>query len=170
MKIPNLIATGALVLLLITANQSQAARDLGEEARMQRVYMQSVVEILRSHAAAIRSLAYRKFKYSDNLVRHAVGLNKIFGVLGPMEVHAAKSAMLNKKSGQPSISEKEFLKMADANLDVLRTLKSDAKRWQRKQKGDLLKNLDLMMKGCDDCHDLLPADTAPDVWKDLRKK
>jgi hypothetical protein len=80
-------------------------------------YVNSVIEILRIHARLLQELAdTERFKYSDNLVRHATALDNTFGLLGPMEWHAAQSVALHAEvnADGEALDEATFESLANA--------------------------------------------------------
>lgn len=85
------------VILGVAAGPDGAAPATEQEDKAR--YVQEVVKVLRIHMDALRSLVTHKIKYSDNLVRHALALKDTFGLLGPMDWHAAKSAAMRSRNG-----------------------------------------------------------------------
>jgi hypothetical protein len=136
-------------------------------------YVNSVIEILRAHAHLLKELAQGdRFKYSDNLVRHATALDNTFGLLGPMEWHAAKSARLHARSegGDPSLDEEHFEALADASqksLDALIRAAHDSME-KRDAKG-MTHAIEDMKSACNACHSRLPETAVPDVWGNLQR-
>ncbi|MBF0611801.1 MAG: cytochrome c [Magnetococcales bacterium] len=129
-------------------------------------YIESVVTILRLHAQAIRQLATHEFKYSGNLARHVTALHNTFGLLGPMDWHAAKAVTLQKKDGSaPVFQQDSFEKMAEQCLKSMKELYQISIQ-QMETKGSpqpVLQTLQEVQSKCDACHNLLEG-AAPDVW------
>lgn len=137
-------------------------------------YVDSVIEILRTHAHLLEELAQGdRFKYSDNLVRHAMALENTFGLLGPMEWHAAKSARLHARSetGEPALDEDHFETMADKSqksLDGLVRAAHDS--LEKHDTKGMIQAIEEMKSACNACHRLLPATAVPDVWGNLQRE
>ncbi|MEO5362389.1 MAG: cytochrome c [Magnetococcus sp. DMHC-8] len=146
---------GLLSILSIQASASEKDR-----------YIQSVVSLLRLHADAIRQLASQEFKYSRNLARHAAALQHTFGLLGPMDWHAAKADFMQKKRedghNQPADIFEKTSEQCQKHMKVLQQT-----ALQHVESGGspmpVLKALDDVQGTCNACHDLLNG-AAPDVW------
>lgn len=131
-------------------------------------YVASVVEILQTHTRLLEDLAGgERFKYSDNLVRHATAVEQTFGLLGPMEWHTARSARLHAQmnAGDRSLDEGTFETLAETSQKSLKDLVRAAHESMEEHDADgMLTAIENMKSACNDCHKLLPANTAPDVW------
>ncbi|MBF0124192.1 MAG: cytochrome c [Magnetococcales bacterium] len=149
----------ALLLAPIASVQAESS----EKAR----YIESVITVLNIHADAIRQLANHNFRYSHNLARHANALHDTFGLVGPMDWHAAEAVTLQKISkDQPSLTAGQFEKMASQCQKSMKTLQRAT--LQRIEKGGeaapVIKALDDVQQKCNDCHYLLGG-TVPEVWR-----
>jgi cytochrome c556 len=138
----------------------------------QKSYVESVMTILRIHADAISNLSTQKIKYSDNLVRHAVALQRTFGLLGPMDWHAADSVkLMNKNASNLGMDEEKFEKLERRSRDDLKALVIAAHDAMEEDNRDGLKEaLENMKDSCNACHAYLPESVAPDVWGTLKRK
>jgi len=138
----------------------------------QKSYVASVIIVLRIHADAISNLSTHKFKYSDNLVRHAVDLQRTFGLLGPMDWHAADSAkLMSKNASNWDMDEEKFEKLERRSRDALKALVIAAHdAMEEDNREGLQEALNSMKDSCNDCHAYLPESVAPDVWGTLKRK
>ncbi|MBF0185667.1 MAG: cytochrome c [Magnetococcales bacterium] len=135
-------------------------------------YVQSVISLLRTHADTIRQLAMQDFKYSRNLARHADALIHTFGLLGPMDWHAAEASFLHKKQGDaPQLQPADFERLADQCQKSMRTLQTASLHHVEHggSSAPVLKALEEIQGKCTGCHDLLDG-AAPDVWGRHGKK
>lgn len=134
-------------------------------------YVQSVITVLRIHADAIRNLTAHEIKYSDNLVRHAIAIQRTFGLLGPMDWHAAKSAKLMiKNASNLNIDIEKFEKLEKRSRDALKGLVRAAhESMEEDNREELNEALDNMKNSCNACHAYLPESVAPDVWGTLKR-
>jgi hypothetical protein len=137
-------------------------------------YVDSVIGVLRTHASLIEELSQGdRFKYSDNLVRHAMALKQTFGLLGPMEWHVAKSARLHARSdsSESPLNEDHFDELAEASQKSLDTLVRAAHDSMEKHDAKGMKEaIEEMKSACNACHRQLPATAVPDVWGDLQRE
>jgi hypothetical protein len=131
-------------------------------------YAASVMEILRMHVHLLEELAVTdRFKYSDNVVRHATAIERAFGLLGPMEWHAAESARLHSKhlGDDAELDEHEFEDLAWASRKALKGLVRAAHDSMEEYDRDgILNAVNEMKQTCENCHSLLPELVAHDVW------
>ena len=149
----SLLLAGLVTISIATLEAKESQRDQ---------YVDNVISILRLHADSIRQLATSDFKYSPNLVRHTTALRRTFGMLGPMDLHAAKAATMQKDD--IVISPDMFNKLAEHCQKAIKDLYQVAV--SRVEGGDaepVLKALGEVQSGCDGCHALLDG-AAPDVW------
>ena len=136
-------------------------------------YVNSVISILRAHADAIQNLSTHHIKYSDNIVRHAVALQQTFGLLGPMDWHAAESAelMVNKNPAHVAEDKERFEKLEQRSDFAMKALVLAAHNALENDNREGLKEaLQNVKTSCNDCHAYLPAAAAPDVWGNLKRK
>jgi hypothetical protein len=136
-------------------------------------YVKSVITVLRIHANAIRNLTAHEMKYSDNLVRHAIALQRAFGLVGPMDWHAAESADWHIKKGESDgdMDAEQFEKLGKNSERALKDLVLAAHdNMEEDDREALLEALDRMTNSCNACHAYLPSAAAPDVWGTLQRK
>jgi len=137
-------------------------------------YVQIVISILRGHIKALQNLTTEDIKYSDNAARHANGLKNTFDMLGPMDWHAAEAKRLQREkkgNAETPVTEKDFDNMVDNSMERIDRLRKSAHRWMRdKNREAFMKDLDLMMQSCSECHSTFPKGTTPKVWKGLKGK
>jgi len=130
-------------------------------------YVESVISILRSHTQLMESMAQgTRFKYSDNLVRHANQIRETFGLLGPMEWHAAQAADLHSIESEVALNEEQFESLAFASrrslTNLVRAAHDSMERYDRE---GLLEAIATMKQSCMNCHNLLPESIAPRIWE-----
>jgi hypothetical protein len=136
-------------------------------------YVKSLITVLRIHVDAIRNLTAHEMKYSDNLVRHTVAVQRTFGLLGPMDWHAAESAnLLNKRrASSANMDTEQFEKLAKNSQrsmkDLIRVAHDNMEEDDRE---GLIEALEKMMGSCNACHAYLPSSVAPDVWGTLKRE
>ena len=101
-----------IITLMITTLFLSWIMVVRAEEFTQKSYVDSVIVVLRIHADAISNLNTHKIKYSDNLARHAIALKETFGLLGPMDWHAADSAkLMNKNASNSDMDAEKFEKL-----------------------------------------------------------
>ena len=163
----NLTITLLTASLLLSWIMTTRAEEFNEET-----YVKSVISVLRFHADAISNLSTHKIKYSDNLVRHAVQLQRTFGLLGPMDWHAANSAkLMNKDASNANMDEAQFDKLEWRSRRAMKALVVAAQDMMVEDNREALKEaLDSVKNSCNACHAYLPASVAPDVWGTLKRK
>jgi uncharacterized protein with NRDE domain len=135
-------------------------------------YVESVITVLRIHADAIHNLTEHKIKYSDNLVRHAIAIQQTFGLLGPMDWHAANSAkVMNKNASNSNMDVEMFEKLERRSRNALKDLVLAAHdAMEEDNREGLNEALENMKDSCNACHAYLPESVAPDVWGTLKRK
>ena len=114
-----------------------------------------------------------QFKYSDNLVRHAVAVEETFGLLGPMEWHAAQAAKIRglKQGSNTKLDEDMFEDLARASRKSLKELIHAAHDSMVEYDRDgILDAISEMKESCNSCHRLLPKSVAPDIWGPLERE
>jgi hypothetical protein len=138
----------------------------------QKSYVESVIILLRIHANAISDLNTHKTKYSDNLARHAIALQQTFGLLGPMDWHAANSAQLmNQHASNSDMDAEKFEKLEERSRYALKAVYFAAHDAMDEDNREGLKEaLENMKESCNACHAYLPESVAPDVWGTLKRK
>jgi len=138
----------------------------------QKSYVESVIIVLRIHANAISDLNTHKTKYSDNLARHAIALQQTFGLLGPMDWHAANSAQLmNQHASNSDMDAEKFEKLEERSRYALKAVYFAAHDAMDEDNREGLKEaLENMKESCNACHAYLPESVAPDVWGTLKRK
>jgi cytochrome c556 len=160
--LPFLIVT---LLLSLVANAQAGRFDRSS-------YVESVISVLRIHKDAISNLTAHEMKYSDNLVRHAIAIKQTFGLLGPMDWHAAESAnLLKKKSIHTEMNVEQFEALAkNSNKAMKGLIRAAHETMEEDDRDGLNAALELMMDSCNSCHAYLPKSVAPDVWGTLKRK
>ena len=138
----------------------------------QKSYIESVIIVLRIHADAISNLSTHQMKYSDNLVRHSVDLQRTFGLLGPMDWHAANSAkLMNKDASNLGMDEEQFEKLERRSRNAMKALVVAAQDAMVEDNREGVKEaLENVKESCNACHSYLPESVAPDVWGTLKRK
>ena len=138
----------------------------------QKSYVESVIIVLRIHANAISDLNTHKTKYSDNLARHAIALQQTFGLLGPMDWHAANSAQLmNQNASNSDMDADKFEKLEERSRYALKAVYFAAHDAMDEDNREGLKEaLENMKESSNACHAYLPESVAPDVWGTLKRK
>ena len=160
----SMLMIAALCLSCVNATR---AEDFSRES-----YVRSVITILRIHADAIHNLSTHKMKYSDNLARHAIAIERTFGLLGPMDWHTAKSVtLMSKDAASSEMNADKFAQLADHSRQALKNLVVAAhEALEGDNREGLQEALDNMKSSCNACHAYLPASVAPDVWGTLKRK
>lgn len=136
------------------------------EASEKEQYVQSVITMLRLHAAAIRQLVTHDFRYSRNLLRHVSALQNTFGLLGPMEWHVSSSTTLQKPGeGGVPLKEADFDRMAEQCQKSMKGLHQASVQYMESggSAEPVIKALDELQGKCTGCHSILEG-VAPDVW------
>jgi len=135
-------------------------------------YIDSVITILRLHADALHDLSTHRIEYSDNLVRHATAIRRTFGLLGPMDWHAAESARLMSKGPTASdMNAEKFNELANRSRDSIKALVFAAHdAMESDDREEIDEALENMKSSCNACHAYLPESAAPDVWGTLKRK
>ncbi len=135
-------------------------------------YVKSVITVLRIHANAIQNLTKHKIKYSDNLVRHAVAIRRTFGLLGPMDWHAAESAkLMHKEASNSDMDAEKFRKLEKNSRNAIDALVFAAHQAMVEDNREGLNEaLENVKESCNACHSYMPASVAPDVWGTLKRR
>ena len=139
-----------------------------------KVYVDSVMDIIRSHVNLLEELSVTdRFKYSNNLVRHAIAIEDAFGLLGPMEWHAAQAARLHsvKHGTKGELDEDRFEDLARTSRKSLKTLVRAAHDSMEEYEANGVRSaINEMKESCNNCHKLLPKSVAPDIWGPLDRE
>jgi len=161
-----------LVTLVITTLLLSWITVVRAEEFTQETYVESVITVLRIHADAISNLNSHKMKYSDNLARHAIAIQQTFGLLGPMEWHAADSAkLINKTASNSDMNAEKFEILEERSRYALKALYLAAHEALDEDNHEGLNEaLENMKDSCNACHAYLPESVAPDVWGTLKRK
>jgi len=135
-------------------------------------YVESVITLLRIQADLLHNLNTHRIKYSDNLARHAIAIQHTFGLLGPMDWHAAESAKLMSKDASDSgMDAEKFEKLENRSRAALKDLVIAAHdAMEEDNREGLNEALENMKNSCNACHAYLPESVAPDVWGTLKRK
>lgn len=155
---------GVPTLLVIAVLAALPAR-ANEQSKVEEEYVRSIVTVLGIHAQSMRRLSAHQIPYSVNMVRHATAIRWAFGLLGPMEWHAAKAIQLSHETGPDrALDEETFDALTERNRAALKFLDVAAHRWLKDRNRDLLiEALDDLVTTCNDCHARLPAGSVPDI-------
>jgi hypothetical protein len=156
-----------LIAIVLGGTGSSLAIDKDE-------YVASVLTIIRTHVNLLEELSVTsRFKYSDNLVRHAVAVQDTFSLLGPMEWHAAEAAKLHsvKQGSGSELNEDMFESLARASrksmTDLVRAAHDSMENYER---DSMIDAINTMKQSCNNCHILLPKSVAPDIWGPLNRE
>ena len=165
------LSIGLTVGALIGASSPAVATDHVKDPR-DLVYLEHVISILRAHVLSMRGIIEETdMKYADNMVRHAEAFERAFGMVGPMDWHAAKAYQKTQKSdAAEKLSEGEFDELAEASYQKVLGLKRAAKRYMRDKDGERMGNaINSMIESCGACHSKMPKGTVPSVWKGMKQ-
>jgi hypothetical protein len=164
-------ATGFITLVVTTLCLSWIVVVRADEFN-QKTYVESVITILRIEVNDLQNLNSHRIKYSDNLARHAIAIQHTFGLLGPMDWHAAESAkLMNKGSSVSDMDVDKFEQLERRSRLALKDLVIAAHEAMEEDNRDGLNEAITNMKNsCNACHAYLPASVAPDVWGTLKRK
>jgi hypothetical protein len=135
-------------------------------------YLNQVTGILRSHVLSMRMiLEHDDLRYSDNMVRHADAFERAFGMIGPMEWHAAEAFNFSQRtSAKEKLSQAQFEELADESYMAIRQIKRSANRYMRDKNKELMrKSINEMIESCGACHSRLPEGSVPSVWKGMKE-
>lgn len=158
-----------MVGLIFSAVSVTAAAEEDTESAND-AYIEQVVSVLRSQVISMRMiLDHDAMKYNDNMVRHAEAFVRTFGMVGPMEWHAAEAYQYTLESDAPEkLSEEQFEEFAEISHEAMEHLKRSAKRYMRDRDKQLMRGaINDVIKSCGNCHSRLPEGTVPHVWKGL---
>lgn len=165
------LLTVCLILGVSVCLTTSAVADQGKAARDE-AYLDEVVGVLRSHVIAMRMiLDHDDLKYADNMVRHAEAFERTFGMVGPMEWHAADAFQyMQKGDAAEKLTEQQFEALAENSHEAIHQIKRSAKRYMRDKNKELMrKSINDMIKSCGGCHSKLPDGTVPRVWKGMKE-
>ena len=160
----------AYSVLLVAISMSVSAPVLADDHAD---YVDAVMDVMRTHVELLRQLSGRHhFKYTDNVVRHANAIQHTFGLLGPMEWHAAESAKIRSElqGTRIELDEEHFEELGKDSRqtirDLIRAAHDTMDEYDEKGVNDAL---DSFQEGCNNCHRLLPRAVAPDLWGPLKR-
>lgn len=169
-KLLTWLVSATLVAGIAFGISGNAVAMRGDDAAKDR-YVDMVVELLRNHVVAMRWILDHDIKYSDNMVRHAHAFERAFGMIGPMEYHAAEAAAL--AMGLPEserFTEQQFEGLADESMRQIHALERAAARYLRDgDKQRMRESIDAVIDSCGACHLRLPKGTTPPVWQGLKQ-
>jgi hypothetical protein len=135
-------------------------------------YLNQVIGVLRSHVLSMRMiLDYDDLKYSDNLMRHAEAFERAFGMIGPMEWHAAEAFNFSQRTGaEEKLSKAQFEELGEESYMAIRQMKRSATRYMRDKNKELMReSINAMIDSCGACHSRLPEGSVPSVWKGIKE-
>jgi predicted HNH restriction endonuclease len=160
------LALGAVAGLSATA----IAADSNQQAR-EAAYLAQIIAVMRSHVQSMRTILDQgDIKYADNMVRHAEGFERAFGMVGPMDWHAAKAFQKTRNSDRAvNLTEDHFDELADDSYRKVLGVKRAAKHYLRdKDKQQMDAAIDAMTQSCNACHSKLPKGAVPSVWSEIK--
>lgn len=135
-------------------------------------YVENIVTVLRSQVIGMRIILDNKdFRYSDNVVRHAEAVESTFGMVGPMEWHAADAFLQSQKDdATEKLTEKQFEELAENSREAMHQLKKSARRYMRDKNRERMHGaINRVIDSCGACHSKLPEGAVPHVWKGMKK-
>jgi hypothetical protein len=153
------------VLLLLLIHTATVTGAFAGDSVKER-YVAGVISILHHHAESIRLLSKHNIKYSNNLARHASGLKQTFGLLGPMDWHAAKAATLQRGDDSSlKLQPADFEMMARSCQEKIKKLhKTAVMQVETGIERPIVQILDSVQSSCEECHNLLEG-IDPNVWQ-----
>ena len=154
--------------ILFTVSASTIAGEAEDTAH--KAYLDQVISVLRSHVTSMRMILDNDtMKYGDNMARHAEALERTFGMIGPMEWHAAEAFEHMRKSDVPDkLTEEQFDELAQHSHRTIVKAGRAAHRYERdKNKALMHKAINDVIDSCGACHSKLPEGTVPHVWKGM---
>ena len=164
------LVSATLVAASVLGVSTNAVAMRGDDVAKDR-YVDMVVELLRKHVVAMRWILDHDIKYSDNMLRHANAFERAFGMIGPMEYHAAEAAALAE--GLPEserLTQEQFEDLGEQSMERIYGLDKAAVRYLRdKDKQRMREAINSMIDSCGACHLRLPKGTAPPVWQGLKE-
>jgi len=167
MKIRTIVPSFLLGAIALCGSVSTYAMD-------RTAYVEAVMDIMRTHVLLLQELPQvHRNKYSDNLVRHAIAVERTFGLLGPMEWHAVQAASIRSENlgTEFDLDEAMFEGLARISQNSLKNIVRSAHDAIEQQNPDsLLLAIDEMQESCNNCHSLLPKAVAPDLWGPLPRE
>ena len=152
----------AMISTVISANENaQPAGKTNDD-----LYVEMIVTMLRSHIAAMRLLIDHEYlHYADNVARHATAFERTFGMIGPMEWHAADAFARASKVEGAAVSEAQFASLGEDSFAAIHALPRAAERYQRDKNKELMhESINQVISSCIACHSSLPPGSVPDVW------
>jgi hypothetical protein len=144
----------------------------GEKQARDAAYLEHVVDILRSQILAMRMIMNNgELKYADNMVRHAEAFERAFGMVGPMEWHAAKAFQKTQKGDAAAkLTEDQFDELAEDSYQKVLDIKRAARRYMRDKDSKLMgEAINRMIESCGACHSKMQEGTVPSVWKGMKE-
>ena len=160
------LALGALTGASVPAVATEHVKDPRDVA-----YLEHVISVLRAHVLSMRAIIEESdMKYADNMVRHAEAFERAFGMVGPMDWHAAKAFQKTQEGDAAGkLTEGEFEDLAESSYQKVVGLKPAARRYMRDKDGERMGDaIDTMIKSCGACHSKMPKGTVPSVWKGMK--
>lgn len=161
-----------LITLMIATLGASSIMVVRADEFNQKSYVESVITVLRIHADALYNLNTYRIKYSDNLARHAIAIQRTFGLLGPMDWHAAESVkLMNENASNSNMDVEKFETLERRSRNALKDLVFAAhEAMEEDNREGLNEALENMKSSCNACHAYLPESVAPDVWGTLKRK
>ena len=135
-------------------------------------YLDQIISVLRSHVTSMRMILDNDtMKYADNMARHAEALERTFGMIGPMEWHAAEAfAHMSKGDAPNKLSEDQFEELAHKSHRAIVHAGRAAHRYERDHDKERMRAaINDVIKSCGSCHSQLPEGTVPHVWQGMEE-
>ena len=161
-----LLALGMILFTSIIIPSTALAADNEKDARDVE-YVAKIIKILRAHVSLMRDIIeHRDLKYADNMVRHARALDRVIGMVGPMDWHSAKSFEIAQKADNNiKLTKAEFEELARASHQKVEAINRAADRYVRDKDGERMNNaIDELIGSCVACHSKFPKRIVPSVW------
>lgn len=167
-----LVGTVIISLALGVLSVAPTTADDHAEKTAHKAYLDQVVSVLRSHVTSMRMILDNDtMKYADNMARHAEALERTFGMIGPMEWHAAEAfAHMAKSDAEVKLTEEQFDELArKSHLAIVKAGRA-AHRYERDNNKELMRMaINNVIKSCGACHSQLPKGTVPPVWQGMEE-
>ena len=165
---------GAVIISLVLGALSMAPAIADDHAdkTAHKAYLDQVISVLRSHVTSMRMILDNDtMKYADNMARHAEALERTFGMIGPMEWHAAEAfAHMAKSDAEVKLTEDQFDELAHKSHRAIVKAGRAAHRYERDKNKELMRTaINNVIKSCIACHSQMPKGTVPPVWQGMKE-
>ena len=166
-----LIVMAMVGLILGTLSATVTAYEHADKTA-HNAYLDQLISVLRSHVKSMRMiLDHDTMKYADNMARHAEALERAFGMIGPMEWHAAEAFEHMSRGDAPEkLTEAQFEELAENSHQAMVRVGRAAHRYERDKDKALMRTaINNVIESCGACHSKLPEGTVPRVWKGMKE-